>query len=211
MAFGVVHDRDRRRLPRLALRLPLMMLGRAFARAAAAAPPAPASPTFSSSFYSSCLGLARLKRRFGTSLDRLSALDFLGLALRPAGAAVAIAALGATAAFAIPSALTLAATSALASLSALSASAALTAAATATAFASTSATASLLAVAQLASRPRHHAHLVGPRADSEKAARAFFHHRDHHFGPRESESVEPLPHRVIEGLALEGNSLRIHL
>jgi hypothetical protein len=116
----------------------------------------------------------------------------VNLALGSRGAAVADAAIGTIttidtlAASTLPAPATLSASGA-AALSPFTAGSALRTLAAARAFptasavSATAASPALLALDQLAPRARHHAHLVGPRPDSEKSARAFLHHRDHHF------------------------------
>ena len=46
--------------------------------------------------------------------------------------------------------------------------------------------------------------------ESEEAAGAFLHHRDHHLGARQAECLESFPDRVVECLAFEDRTLGRH-
>jgi hypothetical protein len=59
-------------------------------------------------------------------------------------------------------------------------------------------------------RPRHHAHPIGTRADSQEPARTLLDHRDHHFGAREAERLEALADRVFQCPAFEDRTFVTH-
>ncbi len=56
----------------------------------------------------------------------------------------------------------------------------------------------------------HHPHLVGPRPETEEAARTLFEDGDHHFGTGETQCFQALRHRRIQCLAFENVALVGH-